>query len=76
MQADELKDIFEEVNGLKDCLQRCVTGMEGKFKKSQISRQLKAMGLKRNRLTDNQVSDPNRAGYLPNTGRVECAAVI
>ena len=52
LQANELKEIFEEVNGLKDCLQRCVTGMGGAFKKSHISRQLKAMGLKRNRLTD------------------------
>lgn len=50
-----MKEIFEEVNGLKDCLQRCVTGMAGAFKKSQISRQLKAMGLRRNRLTDSQV---------------------
>lgn len=48
--------MFEEVNGMKDCLQRCVTGMAGAFKKSQISRQLKAMGLKRNRLTHSQVS--------------------
>ena len=55
MQATELKDMFEEVNGMKDCLQRCVTGMAGAFKKSQISRQLKAMGLKRNRLTQSQV---------------------
>lgn len=55
-QANELKEIFEEVNGMKDCLQRCVTGMPGAFKKSQISRQLKLMGLKRNRLTDAQVS--------------------
>lgn len=47
--------MFEEVNGMKDCLQRCVTGMAGAFKKSQISRQLKAMGLKRNRLTHSQV---------------------
>ena len=55
LQATDLKDMFEEVNGMKDCLQRCVTGMGGAFKKSQISRQLKAMGLKRNRLTDSQV---------------------
>ena len=55
MQGAELKDMFEEVNGMKDCLQRCVTGMAGAFKKSQISRQLKAMGLKRNRLTHSQV---------------------
>ena len=41
---------------MKDCLQRCVTGMAGTFKKSQISRQLKAMGLKRNRLTQSQVT--------------------
>ncbi|KAL3161372.1 hypothetical protein ABBQ32_010265 [Trebouxia sp. C0010 RCD-2024] len=53
-QARELQEIFEEVNGMKDCLQRCVTGMAGTFKKSQISRQLKAMGLKRNRLTHSQ----------------------
>ena len=55
MQAGELQEIFEEVNGMKDCLQRCVTGMAGTFKKSQISRQLKAMGLKRNKLTPSQV---------------------
>lgn len=55
LQATELKDIFEEVNGMKDCLQRCVTGMGGAFKKSQISCQLKAMALERNRLTDSQV---------------------
>ena len=55
MQATELQDMFEEVNGMKDCLQRCVTGMAGVFKKSQISRQLKAMGLKRNILTRSQV---------------------
>lgn len=55
MQASELKEVFEEVNGKKDCLQRCVTGMAGAFKKSQISRQLRAMGLKRNRLTEDQV---------------------
>ena len=55
MQAAELQDMFEEVNGMKDCLQRCVTGMAGAFKKSQISRQLQAMGLKRNRLTHSQV---------------------
>ena len=57
-QAAELKDMFEEVNGMKDCLQRCVTGMGPPFKKSHISRQLKAMGLKRNRLTDAQVLAP------------------
>lgn len=55
MQASELKEVFEEVNGKKDCLQRCVTGMAGAFKKSQISCQLRAMGLKRNRLTEDQV---------------------
>lgn len=59
MQAVELQDIFEEVNGMKDCLQRCVTGMAGTFKKSQISSQLKAMGLKRNRLTHSQVLAPS-----------------
>ncbi|KAL0032107.1 hypothetical protein WJX77_005423 [Trebouxia sp. C0004] len=53
-QACELREVFEEVNGKKDCLQRCVTAMPGAFKKSQISRQLKAMGLKRNRLTEPQ----------------------
>ncbi|KAL0021485.1 hypothetical protein WJX79_010302 [Trebouxia sp. C0005] len=53
-QATELREVFEEVNGKKDCLQRCVTAMPGSFKKSQISRQLKAMGLKRNRLTESQ----------------------
>ena len=56
MQAEELKDIFEEVNGWKDCLQRCMAGMGGSFSKAQISRQLKAMGLKKNRLTQAQVS--------------------
>ncbi len=55
MQACELREVFEEVNGKKECLQQCVTAMLGAFKKSQISRQLKAMGLKRNRLTESQV---------------------
>ncbi len=55
VQACELREVFEEVNGKKDCLERCVTAMPGAFKKSQISRQLKAMGLKRNRLTESQV---------------------
>lgn len=47
--------MFEEVNGHKDCLQQCVTGMGGAFSKAQISRQLKHMGLKKNRLTPAQV---------------------
>lgn len=47
--------MFEEVNGHKDCLQQCVTGMGGAFSKAQISRQLKSMGLKKNRLTPAQV---------------------
>jgi len=55
VQAGELREVFEEVNGKKDCLQRCVTAMPGAFKKSQISRQLKVLGLKRNRLTESQV---------------------
>ena len=56
LQAEELKDIFEEVNGHKDCLQRCISGMGGAYSKAQISRQLKSMGLKKNKLTQAQVS--------------------
>ena len=44
------------MNGHKDCLQRCISGMPGAFSKAQISRQLKSMGLKKNKLTQAQVS--------------------
>lgn len=47
--------MFEEVSGHKDCLQRCIIGMGGAFSKAQISRQLKIMGLKKNKLTLAQV---------------------
>lgn len=55
MQAEELRDVFEEVNGSKECLQRCVSAMGGTFSKAQISRQLKAMSLRKNHLTSGQV---------------------
>ncbi len=74
MQATELKEMFEEVNGMKDCLQRCMTGMAGAFKKSQISRQLKTMGLKRNRLTDSQVS--NSTQRCPAAPWLQLASII
>ena len=65
LQAQQLQEVFEQCNGQKDCLQQCLDAMGGSFKKGHITRQLKAMGLKRNRLTEDQVWLPGRLWLCP-----------
>ena len=60
LQADQLRAQFERCNGHKDCLERLVFEFGGQWKKSQISKQLKAMLLARGKLTPGQVG--GRAG--------------
>ncbi len=55
MQAARLQAAFESCNGAKDCLDQLVFEFGGLYKKAQIAKQLKAMGLKRGQLTDAQV---------------------
>ena len=56
LQVAELRQLFEEYGGRRDWLD-VISGSleEGAFKRSQVARQLKAMGLKRGQLTERQV---------------------
>lgn len=54
-QAEQLRSYFERCNGRKECLDLLVHEFGGMFKKSQISRQLKLMGLQRGKFTPRQV---------------------
>ena len=51
LQAAQLLREFERCNGHKDCLDRLVFEFGGQWKKAQISRQLKAMGLTKGKFT-------------------------
>jgi hypothetical protein len=53
-QAVQLRTAFETCNGAKDCLEQLVAEFSGAFKKPAISKQLKAMGLARGKLTSAQ----------------------
>lgn len=55
-EAERLKQAFENCNGRKDCLADLVFEFGGAFKKVHVSRQLKAMGLAKGKLTDGQKS--------------------
>ena len=55
MQAALLQAEFEKRNGRKGCLDALVFEFGGQWKKGQISRQLKAMGLACGKFTQNQV---------------------
>ena len=55
MQEQQLLKAFELCNGHKDCLDRLVHEFGGMFKEGQVSKQLKAMGLARGKLTPSQV---------------------
>ncbi|GAB4821374.1 hypothetical protein N2152v2_008420 [Parachlorella kessleri] len=54
-KEQQLREAFEQCNGHKDCLDRLVHEFGGMFKRGQISRQLKQMGLARGKLTPLQV---------------------
>lgn len=54
-QVEQLRAEFERCNGHKDCLDRLTLELGGQWKKGQISRQLKAMGLRKDRFTPGQV---------------------
>ncbi|KAL4855933.1 Protein timeless [Chlorella vulgaris] len=53
-QAATLLSEFERRNGRKDCLDALVFEFGGQWKKSQVSKQLKAMGLARGKFTEGQ----------------------
>ena len=55
VQAATLLSEFERRNGRKDCLDALVFEFGGQWKKSQVSKQLKAMGLARGKFTEGQV---------------------
>jgi hypothetical protein len=55
VQAATLLSEFERRNGHKDCLDALVFEFGGQWKKSQVSKQLKAMGLARGKFTEGQV---------------------
>ena len=55
-QTSTLKAEFERCNGYKDCLDRLVFELGGRWKKAHISRQLKTMLLVKGKLTGGQVS--------------------
>lgn len=61
-QAALLRVEFEKRNGRKDCLAALVFEFGGRWKKGQISRQLRAMGLERGKFTAAQVG--GRLGSL------------
>ena len=53
-QVQILVDAFEQCNGKKNCLDELVHEFGGLFKKVQISRKLKQLGLEKGKLTDRQ----------------------
>lgn len=55
-QEAELLEAFERCNGTKECLDTLVTEMGGAFKRTTISRKLKAMGLAKGKFTPRQVN--------------------
>ncbi|PSC68202.1 calcium-translocating P-type PMCA-type [Micractinium conductrix] len=70
-QAATLRAEFERVNGHKDCLDRLVFEFGGAFKKGHISRQLKAMGLAKGKISEGQ-EGRMKVWYEELRGKLDC----